>query len=221
MLVRFEGHRHALKFFLQIVALPFFQILHHTLCQPFEKFLVVSRQGVQHPVHTFGDKRLTVKLDLIGRELPDLSGEGLEGLLKEAVDGADCERAVVVEDVAQHGLRPAPKRVLRLESRDKILIIRRILRLPRKQVQLLQNPAFHLVRGLVGECHGKDVPVRVSLFIRQQKPYVCLGQVEGLSRPGRRFHYPDHFPVLTVFIIIPILPFFPIFQTILIFRKSF
>ena len=61
-------------------------------------------------------------------------------------------------------------------------------------MQLFQDSALHLVRGLVGEGHGKDVPVGPSFLVRKQKPYVCLGQIEGLTRTGRRFHYPDHLP---------------------------
>ena len=193
MLVRLKGHRDCLQVVLQIVALAFLQIIHHALCQPFEKIFVVLRKGVKNPVNALGDKRLPVQFHLIGGELPDLPGEGLEGLLEKAVDRADGKRAVVVQDVAQHGLRTPAKSVLGVEHRDKFIIIRRILRRNRKQMQLLQNPAFHLVGGLVGECHRKNMPVRISLLVRQQKSYVCFGQIEGLTRSGRRFHDSNHF----------------------------
>ena len=153
MLIRFQGHRDCLQVVLQIVALAFLQIIHHALCQPFEKIFVVIRKGVQNPVNALGDKRLPVQFHLIGGELPDFPGEGLEGLLEKAVDRADGKRSVVVQYITQYSPSPLTESVLRLKRQDKFLIIRRILRRHRKQMQFFQNPAFHLVGRLVGECH--------------------------------------------------------------------
>ena len=153
MLIRFKGHRDCLQVVLQIVTLAFLQIIHHALCQPFEKIFVVIRKGVQNPVNALGDKRFTIQFHLIGSELSDLSGKSLEGLLEETVYRADRKRTIVVQYITQYSLSPLTESVLRLKRQDKFLIIRRILRRHRKQMQFFQNPAFHLVGRLVGECH--------------------------------------------------------------------
>ena len=54
--------------------------------------------------------------------------------------------------------------------------------------------------------------VGISFLVRQQQSYVCLGQIEGLTRTGRSFHYPYHLLILLILIFI---------ITLLTSRKSF
>jgi hypothetical protein len=50
-------------------------------------------------------------------------------------------------------------------------------------VQLANNAAFHLFRGLVGKCYGKDAPVIVAAA--QQQLDVFGGKGIGFSGTGR------------------------------------
>ena len=45
-------------------------------------------------------QRFFIQFHLIGGEAADLTGEGFQGLLEEAVDGAHRKGPVVVQDVA-------------------------------------------------------------------------------------------------------------------------
>ena len=62
-------------------------------------------------------------------------------------------------------------------------------------MEFLENTALHLVGGLVGEGHGKDVPVGMRIAVRfpgKKQSYVFAGQSKGLSGAGRCLEYLQH-----------------------------
>ena len=143
---------------------------------PVQQLPAVLGQGVQDTVHGLRDQRLLVQLDLVVGELADLAGEGLEGLLEEAVDGAHAEGAVVVEQVDEHTLRAG----VRL----------------RQFREIAKDARLHLGGGLVGEGDRQDMTVRIGLPAAQQQVDIGLGEAVGLARTGAGFqnlHRPQMF----------------------------
>ena len=194
MLVRLEGFRHFVQavFPAETSALP--QLVHDAVRQPAEQFPVIFRQSVQDPVHALMDEGRLVQFDLVGCELADFPGEGLEGLLEKLVDRADGEGAVIVQHVRQQARGPFPEPVRRTEFFRKLLEIRGFLGLMSQDVQFLEDPAFHLVGRLVRKRDGQDVPVGIPVVRTEQQGDVCFRQVVGLTRTGGGFQDPDHLP---------------------------
>ena len=104
-----------------------------------------------------------------------------------------------MEDGAQLPRRTSPEVFpVRADGRDEILEIRRRLRIGRKDKQLLQDAALHLVRRLVGKGHGKDVAIGLGILFLQEQADVFAGQVVGLSRTGGGFQNPYHLPQIVL-----------------------
>ena len=57
-----------------------------------------------------------------------------------------------------------------------------MFRMAGKRVEAVDYPELHFRSRLVGEGHGKDMPVGVVfLALKHQQPYVFAGKGEGLA----------------------------------------
>ncbi len=86
-----------------------------------------------------------------------------------------------MKDVAESYGSPLPQVLQGSGNRDELCRIGRGLRVLRQDVEFLENPALHLLGSLVRESHGKDVAVRAPVFLAEEKPDVCLCEIEGLA----------------------------------------
>ena len=171
-----EQAAHFQQAFVHLEAAALLERVGEAVAQPAEQFLVVLGQRVQDAVHRLGDQRILVQFHLVVRELADLAGEGLERLLEEAVDGADREGAVVVQQLGEQDLRPGVGRG--------------------QPGEVAQDAGLHLGGGLVGEGHREDMAVRLRLAACEQQVDIGLGQLVGLARSGAGFqnlHRPQMF----------------------------
>ena len=183
-----------LEFCLKIVFLSFGERFDDDSGKPPEQGGIRFRERIQDTVHTFRNQRGGVQFDLIVGKLAEFPCKGLQGMLEEAVDGADRERTVVVEYVTQHLRCPDAQFFNGSGLRKQVLKIRGGHGVLRKDMEFLEYPGLHLVSRLVGEGDCKNMPVRVPVLFPQDKSEICLGKVVGLSRPCRCFHYPYHLP---------------------------
>ena len=133
-------------------------------------------QAVDQQVDDLLQHRACVELHPVGSVLPDFAGEGAHDALEEAVDGADGEAGVVVEDEAQ---------ALAGFFRPGVVAAREC-------VQGFDHALFHLVGRLVGKGDGEDMLVAL-LVAREQQVDVFLRQPVGLTAAGRGFHHLHRF----------------------------
>ena len=73
-----------------------------------------------------------------------------------------------------------------------MVMIVRPARIHGQDVQFLEYPALHLVRSLVSECYGKNMPVSISVIAFQKKRYIFSCKPVCLSRARRSLHYLKH-----------------------------
>ena len=175
-LVVLEQAAHFQQAFVHLEAAALFERVGEAVAQPAEQLLVVLGQRVQDAVHRLGDQRILVQLHLIVRKLADLAGEGLERLLEEAVDRADREGAVVVQQLGEQDLCPGIGRG--------------------QPGEVAQDARLHLGGRLVGEGHREDMAVRLRFAAGEQQVDVGLGQPVCLARSGAGFqdlHRPQMF----------------------------
>ena len=187
------GHLLERRFQAEPVAL--FQAGLHVVREPVQQAPVLLGKAVQDPVHALLHQRGLVQLHLVGGKLPDLAGEGPERLLEELVDGGDGEGRIVMQDGPELSLRPLAEFLGRPEEgRDKVVVIRRFLRIYGQHLQFLEDALLHLVRSLVRKGHGQDVAVGLRVLLGEEQADVFAGQVVGFSRPGGGFEDLDHRP---------------------------
>ena len=185
------GHLQQAAF--QVQAAGFGQVGLHALGKPFQQGRVLLREAVQQAVDAFLHQGLAVQLHLIGGELAHLAGESPEGLLEEAVDGGDGEGGIVVQDAGELPERPLPQFLhIPVHQGQQVLCVFGIRRIRRQGVQLLQDAAFHLVRGLVGEGDGQHMAIGIRFITANDKPDVFLRQMVCLAGPRRRLQNLEH-----------------------------
>ena len=174
---------------------PAFLILHFCFYKTYQQrgeFLLYTRLAQQR-VDAFAQEIFGAKLYLKAGGQLQLTRKTTHDALHKAVDGADGEIGIVVQDVAQHQLRP------RLHSR--CVALNQFAIMCRQscqhslvfvvggtvghQRQILQDAVFHLGGGFVGEGDGQDVPVILRLLHHQIQ--VFFYQRVGLARTGGRF----------------------------------
>ena len=106
--------------------------------------------------------------------------------LEKRVDGFDAETAVVMNHVPQGLACRLPDFFDRL-GRGFLYFLQVTVR-PLvgcgNAIQLFQDTFLHFRRGLVGECHRQNSPVRIRVF--NQLSYIMYGQRESLAGTGRR-----------------------------------
>ena len=98
-----------------------------------------------------------------------------------------------MQDARELLLRPLLQAgLVQLEFLHKIVLVGRRLRITGQHVEFLQDTAFHLVRGLIGERNGQHVPVCIRFLTLQNEPDVFPCQVVCFAGTRRRFQNLDH-----------------------------
>ena len=79
----------------------FQQAFPSTVNQPFQQIPVLLVNRIQDTVYALGHKRFLVQFHLVGRELSDFSGKGLERPLEELINGTHRKSTVIMQDIRQ------------------------------------------------------------------------------------------------------------------------
>ncbi len=151
--------------------------------QPAQQVLALGLLQVgQQAIDRLGQDPFLVHLDAIAARQADLAGEGAGGLLEEAVDRADIEGGVVVQDRDQDlpGLLPRLRLRQGIGGGERPEVIGGAA--GGEVVQLPDDAALHLVRRLVREGDGQDPAVGARP--REEQREVLPGQLMRLARPG-------------------------------------
>ena len=152
--------------------------------QPLEQRLVAGFvKRSHHPVHRQLQHGILVKLHLVGGILVDLPREGAHHRLEKAVDGADGEGDIVVQDGRECLLR-----VFFHLRRGGPVVREFIIRLVDQVVEFLDDAALHLLGSLVGEGHRQDVTeglrIERTAVGRDEQFHILPCERPGLSAAG-------------------------------------
>ena len=169
MLLGLQQLAHGVQAFFHAELFALFQAGAHAAVDPPNHFRLVLRKRIEDAVHSLPYQGIPVQLNLIVRKLAYFARKGLERLLEETVYGADRECSVVMEHVEQDFLRG------RIGHRT--------------AVQVADNPALHLRRGLVGEGHRQHMAVLARIAASQDEFQICFGKIVCLARTGTRLQY--------------------------------